>query len=170
MSRWQRRRRHALMGLGLLAGGLALGLGGCLGEMPVPMAGLDRQLEQAGNSQAPALSQDWLALIGGRGGRDQVLLIDLRSRLPVPLPGLNRTDAQPLSVAVDGSGEKLALVRQLEGRTELVLYRRALMSVEPIAMQPAGVPRRVSLRADGRELAVEVSRGGLWQVDLIQVP
>jgi hypothetical protein len=37
-------------------------------------------------------------------------------------------------------------------------------------MEPAGVPRRISLRADGRELAVEVSRGGVWQVDLIRVP
>jgi hypothetical protein len=27
----------------------------------------------------------------------------------------------------------------------------------------------VSLRADGRELAVQVSRNGLWQVDLIQL-
>jgi len=39
-----------------------------------------------------------------------------------------------------------------------------------VAMEPAGVPRRISLRADGRELAVEVSRGGVWQVDLIRVP
>jgi hypothetical protein len=37
-------------------------------------------------------------------------------------------------------------------------------------MQPAGVPRRVSLRADGGELAVEVSRDGLWQVDLVRLP
>lgn len=170
MSLGGRHPRRARMGVGLLAGGFALALGGCPGEMPVPMAGLDRQLEQAGNSRAPALSQNWLALIGGHGGRDQVLLIDLRTRLPVPLPGLNRADAQPLSVAVDGSGERLAVVRQLEGRTELVLYRRGVMSVERIAMQPAGVPRRVSLRADGRELAVEVSRDGLWQVDLITVP
>jgi hypothetical protein len=88
----------------------------------------------------------------------------------VPLPGLNRPDAQPLSVAVDERGERLAVVRQLEGRTELVLYRRSLLSVERIAMQPPGVPKRVSLRADGRELAVEVSRDGLWQVDLIAVP
>ncbi|MEA5413194.1 hypothetical protein VB737_15625, partial [Synechococcus sp. BA-120 BA3] len=84
--------------------------------------------------------------------------------------GLERPDAQPLSVAVDGRGERLALVRQLEGRTELVLYRRNLMALQPVPLRPPGVPRRVSLRADGRELAVEVSRQGQWQVDLIAVP
>jgi hypothetical protein len=37
-------------------------------------------------------------------------------------------------------------------------------------MEPAGVPRRVQLSADGRVLAVEVSRGGQWQVDLLTLP
>ena len=44
------------------------------------------------------------------------------------------------------------------------------MALQPVPLQPPGVPRRVSLRADGRELAVEVSRQGQWQVDLIAVP
>lgn len=149
--------------------GVALLLAGCMG-MPVPVAGLNRQLEQTGASREPALADRWLALINGRGGREQVLLLDLQRQLPVPLPSLNRPDAQPLSVAVDDAGERLALVRQLEGRTELVLYRRSLASVQLIPMVPAGVPRQVSLRADGRELAVQVSRNGLWQVDLIQLP
>jgi len=61
-------------------------------------------------------------------------------------------------------------VRQVGGRTELVLHRRALMSSEAIPMVPAGVPRRAALRADGREIAVEVSRDGVVQVDLIEVP
>jgi hypothetical protein len=154
----------------LVAATAALLLSGCSGELPMPMGGLDRQLELAGASRSPSLAGRWLALIGSRGARDQVLLVDVERRLPVPLPGLNRPEAQPLSVAVDGRGERLAVVRQLEGRTELVLYRRSLRSIEPIAMQPAGVPRQVSLRADGLELAVEVSRGGLWQVDLIRIP
>lgn len=154
----------------LSATALALLLGGCLGAMPVPLAGLDRRLAEAGSSRAPALAGRWLALIGGRGGREQVQLVDLERGLPVPLPGLNRPDAQPLAVGVDGAGERLALVRQREGRTELVLYRRSLMALETVPMQPAGVPRRLSLRADGRELAVEVSRDGLWQIDLIRLP
>ncbi len=148
----------------------ALLLGGCTAGMPVPLAGLNRQLDQQGASREPALADRWLALITGRGGREQVQLLDLERQLPVPLPNLNRADAQPLSVAVDDAGERLAVVRQLEGRTELVLYRRSLASVQLIPMVPAGVPRQVSLRADGRELAVQVSRNGLWQVDLIQLP
>ena len=159
-----RRHTHAI------AVGAVLLLGGCVGAMPRPQAGLNRQLEQAGVSREPALADRWLALIHGRGGREQVLLLDLQRQLPVPLPNLNRPDAQPLSVAVDNSGERLAVVRQLEGRTELVLYRRSLASLQLIPMVPAGVPRQVSLRADGRELAVQVSRNGLWQVDLIELP
>jgi hypothetical protein len=73
-------------------------------------------------------------------------------------------------VGVEAKGERLALVRQLEGRTELLVYRRRLMGSQVISMNPPGVPRRVMLRADGRELAVEVSRNGHWQVDLIEIP
>lgn len=160
----------ALLGTPLPVPLLAVLLLQACAATPQPIWPLNRQLEAAGLTREPALSERWLASIVGHGGREQVLLVDLQQQRPVPLPGLNRPDAQPLSVAVDRSGERLALVRQLEGRTELVLYRRNLMSLEPVAMQPAGVPRRVSLRADGRELAVEVSRGGLWQVDLIQLP
>ncbi len=160
---------RSLLHLGCLSL-LGFGLGGCMGDMPRPMGGLDRQLEQAGSSSAPALAGRWLALIAGRGGRDQVLLVDVERGLPVPLPGLNRPDAQPLSVAVNRDGNRLVVVRQRDGQTELVLYRRELMALESIAMQPPGVPRRVSLRGDGHELAVEVSRGGLWQIDLIAIP
>jgi hypothetical protein len=152
-----------LVSLGLL-------LAGCGAGMPLPLPALNRQLEQAGSSREPALSDQWLALIVGRGGRQQVVLVDLQRQAPVPLPNLNRADSQPLSVAVDASGERLALVRQLEGRTELVLYRRSLASLQLIPMLPPGVPQRLSLRADGRELAVEVGRNGLWQVDLIALP
>jgi hypothetical protein len=145
-------------------------LSGCMGAMPTPMAALNRQLEMAGTNRAPSLSGRWLAVITGRGGRDQVLLLDVERNVPVPVPGLNRGDAKPISVGVDASGERLALVRQLEGRTELVLYRRSLMSLQPIPMEPAGVPTQVTMRADGRELAVQISRDGLWQIDLITLP
>ena len=149
---------------------LTLLLAGCMGERPVPLGGLDRQLEQAGTGRAPSLSGRWLAWIASRSGRDQVLLVDVEQRRPLPLPGLNRADALPLSVAVDSSGERLAVVRQIGDRTELVLHRRSLATTQRIAMQPSGVPRRVALRADGRELAVEVSRNGTWQVDLVRIP
>ena len=162
--------RGALVLLGCLA------LGGCLGAMPVPQQGLNRQLEQAGSNRQPSLAGRWLAVINVGGGlspgdgRERVLLLDLERQLPVPLPSLNRPDAQPLSVSVDASGERLAVVRHLDGRTELLLYRRSLQSLQPIPLVPPGVPQAVQLRADGRELAVQVSRNGLWQVDLIQIP
>ena len=154
------------------AGALALPLLllGCQSPWPRPLLALNQRLEASGPSRAPSLAGDWLALIVQRDGRDRVQLVDLKRQLPVPLPNLERPDAQPLSVAVDSRGERLALVRQLEGRTELVLYRRNLVSLQRVELLPPGVPRRVALRADGRELAVEVSRQGRWQVDLISVP
>lgn len=142
----------------------------CSGDLPRPLNGLNRQLEQLAPAREPALTGRWLALIGQRGGRDRVMLIDLERGLPVPLPGLDRPDAQPLAVAVDASGERLALVRQRDDQTELVLYRRSVRTSERVPMLPAGVPRRLSLQADGRQLALEVSRGGIWQVDLINLP
>lgn len=145
-------------------------LAGCQGPAGRPLLELERQLDLAGASRDPALGDGLLALISGRGGREQVVLIDLRRAQPLPVPGLNRPDAQPLAVAVDQRGERLAVVRQRQGRTELVLYRRSMASLELIAMQPAGVPRRVALDPRGRSLAVEVSRDGLWQVDLINLP
>jgi hypothetical protein len=168
-----RGQRLSMGTLGMLG---CLTLGGCLGAMPVPQQAVNRQLEQAGSNRQPSLAGRWLAVINSGGGlatadsRERVLLLDLEQQRPVPLPGLNRPDAQPLSVAVDAAGERLALVRHLEGRTELLLYRRSLQSLQPIAISPAGVPVAVHLRADGRELAVQVSRNGLWQVDLIQIP
>jgi hypothetical protein len=71
---------------------------------------------------------------------------------------------------VDQQGERLVVVRQRDDRTELVLHRRSLMASEAIPIEPAGIPRGINLSADGRLLAVEVSRGGLWQVDLLQLP
>lgn len=138
--------------------------------MPQPLGPLNSRLEAIGANRDPALSGRWLALISGRGGREQVLLLDLERQQPVDLPGLNRADAQPVSVSVDAAGERIALVRQLEGRTELVLYRRSVQSLQPIPMVPGGVARQVQLQADGRQIAVQVSRGGIWQVDLVQIP
>ncbi len=143
---------------------------GCQPMALQPLSALNSRIEQAGGSREPALSGRWLALIAGRGGRERVELLDLDRALPVPVPGLNRVDAQPLSVSVDAAGERLALVRQLGGRTELLLYRRSLASLQRLDLQPDGVPRRVQLRADGRQLAVEVSREGLWQIDLFELP
>ena len=162
-----RSHRKPLWTGGLL---LTLLLQGCQGGLR-PLPNLNQQLARLGSGQSPSLGSGWLALIASRdGGRPQVQLIDSQRQLPVPLPGLNRADSLPIQVSVDGRGEHLAVVRQRDDRTELVLYRRSLMAVQPLAVEPAGVPRQVSLSADGRVLAVEVSRGGLWQIDLLELP
>ncbi len=167
----QRKLRLARLASRLAAlGGLTALVGGCLAPGALPLGPQNQSLSRLGSSRSPALGGGWLALISGTGGREQVQLIDLQRNLPVPLPGLNRPDAQPLSVAVDQRGERLALVRQLEGRTEVVLYRRSTAALQPLPLQPTGVAQRLQLRADGRQLAVEVNRNGLSQIDLIDWP
>jgi hypothetical protein len=52
----------------------------------------------------------------------------------------------------------------------LLVYERSLALLRPIPLLPAGVPGQVALSADGRWLAVQVSRGGAWQVELLPLP
>ena len=144
---------------------------GCSGPRPRPITDLNGRLRQNVDSRRePSLSQRWLATLSQRGGRERVELIDLTNRVPMPLPGLNRADAQPISVSVSNDGERLAVVQQRGDRTEVVLYRRGVGTVQRLPIEPPGVPRAVSLSADGRRLAVQVSRGGRWDVDRIRLP
>ena len=144
---------------------------GCSSPRPTPRPDLNGLLRQSVNSRRdPSLGGRWLASLGQRNGRERVELIDLRSRGPVPLPGLNRADAQPISVSVSADGQRLAVVQQREDRTELVLYRRNVGATQRLPLDPPGVPRSVSLDGSGRRLAVQVSRNGRWDVDLIRLP
>ena len=144
---------------------------GCGSPRPTPRPDLNGLLRQSVNSRRdPSLGGRWLASLGQRNGRERVELIDLRSRSPVPLPGLNRADAQPISVSVSADGQRLAVVQQREDRTELVLYRRKVGATQRLPLDPPGVPRSVSLDGSGRRLAVQVSRNGRWDVDLIRLP
>ena len=127
---------------------------GCSGPRPKPVPELNGLLRQNVSSRRdPSLSQRWLASLSLRNGREQVDLIDLNSRRPVPLPGLNRADALPISVSVSADGERLAVVQQREARTELLLYRRSVGTVQRLPLEPAGVPRAVSLNGNGKRLA-----------------
>ena len=144
---------------------------GCSSNRPTPRPDLNGLLRQSVNSRRdPSLGGRWLASLGQRNGRERVELIDLRTRSSIPLPGLNRADAQPISVSVSADGQRLAVVQQREDRTELVLYRRNIGATQQLPLDPPGVPRSVSLDGAGRRLAVQVSRNGRWDVDLIRLP
>ena len=144
---------------------------GCAGPRPQPRNALNRQLRQSVDSRRdPALGQRWLASLSRRGGRERIELIDLRTNRPVSLTGLNRADTRPVDVSINADGTRLAVVRQRQERTELVLFRRRVGIVQRIPLDPPGVPRSVSLDGPGRQLAVQVSRNGRWQVDLIRLP
>ena len=150
---------------------LLIAIAGCSGDRPLPRPELNGLLRQSVRSRRdPSLAQVWLASLGKRGGRERIELIDLRNRRPVPLPGLNRADSQPISLSLSGDGSRIAVVQQREDRTELFLYRRNAAALQRLPLDPPGVPRSVSLDGSGRLLAVQVSRNGRWDVDLIRLP
>ena len=150
---------------------LGIILGGCSGSGLRPQQGLNAALQRSADSHRdPALGQRWLVSIASRNGRERIELVDLRTRQPVPLPGLNQAGSQPVSVSVSGNGERIAFVRTRDGRTELMLYRRGATALQRVPVEPAGVPRQVSLDGEGRSLAVQVSREGRWDVDVIRLP
>jgi hypothetical protein len=146
-------------------------VGGCSTEDIRPLQNLNSALDRSSDARRdPTLAQEWLATLSSRGGRERIELINLRNGTPVPTPGLNSADAQPVSISLSGDGERLALVQQRDGRTELMLYRRSIGALQRLDINPPGVPRQVSLNGDGRTLAVQISRSGRWDVDIIRLP
>ena len=148
-------------------------LSGCEALRPQPEMGINPRIAARGDQRSPSLARNglvWIAPAPSRSGQLQVRWFDLKRGMGAPLPGLNRPDARPISVSSDARGQRIALVRSVEGRTELLLYERTLMTLRPLRLVPPGVPARVALSADGRSLAVQVSRQGRWQVEVLQLP
>ncbi len=157
----------------LLSGVLILffpiGLASCSLGMIRPANELNVLLKDSARShREPSFGMRWLVTLANHKGRDRVELIDLRSRRSIPTPGLNRPNAQPISVSISANGERIALVSQLSGQTELFLYRRNVGVLQRLEIIPKGVPGKVSLDGFGKLLAVQVSRDGRWEIDLIR--
>ena len=144
---------------------------GCSQNGIRPMTRVGASLRRSAESRRlPSMGQRWLASLASSNGRERVELIDLNNDTPVPLTGINQADSQTISLSVSGDGQRIALVRQREERTELMLYRRTASALQRLPINPPGVPRSVSLNGNGRLLAVQVSRKGRWDVDLIRLP
>ena len=144
---------------------------GCSQNGIRPMTRVGASLRRSAESRRlPSMGQRWLASLASRNGRERVELIDLNNDTPVPLTGINQADSQTISLSVSGDGQRIALVRQRDERTELMLYRRTASALQRLPINPPGVPRSVSLNGNGRLLAVQVSRKGRWDVDLIRLP
>ena len=145
-------------------------LGGCLPGNIRSMPAFNEALFKFSSSyREPSLSNQWLVALTNSQGKDKIEMINIRSRTRVALPGINRADSQPISVSVSANGERLALIRQRADRTELFIYRRSVGTLQRIELNPKGIPRRVSLDSSGRVLAVQVSRDGRWDVEVIRL-
>lgn len=145
-------------------------LGGCLRTDMRPINSFNEALFQSANSyRDPSLASQWLVALARYQGKDKIEMIDIRSRRRVPLPGINRADSQPISVSVSANGERLAFIRQRGDKTELLIYRRSIGTLQRIELIPKGIPRRVSLDSSGKVLAVQVSREGRWDVEVIRL-
>lgn len=117
----------------------------------------------------PSLANRWLASLVNNNGKDKIELIDLRGRARIPIAAINRADSQPISVAISANGNVIVFIRQRDDQTELFIYRRLVGTVQKIDLTPKGIPRRVALNFDGKVLAVQVSREGRWDIDIIRL-
>ncbi len=145
-------------------------LSSCSSGVPIPIQSINNSLLRSASShRAPSLGTQWLGTLAIRNGRERIEMINLLNGRQIPLPGLNRPDAQPISVSVNANGERIAVIRQRGERTELLLYRRNVEAIQVLDIKPQGIPRHVSLNGTGRVLAVQVSREGRWDVDVIQL-
>ncbi len=124
---------------------------------------------ESSSYREPVLVNYWLVGLVNDQGKDKIQMIDLRRRKRVPLPGINRVDSQPISVSVSSNGQRIAFLRQRNDKTELLIYRRELGTLQTLELNPKGVPRRVSLDNSGRILAIQVSRQGKWEVEVIRL-
>ena len=145
-------------------------LGGCLNAKIKPIRGLNTSLAAISSSyREPSLGNEWLVSLVNIQGKDKIEMIHIKSRRKIPLPGINRADSQPISVSVSANGERLAFIRQRADKTELLIYRRRPGTLQRVELSPKGIPRRVSLDGSGKILAVQVSRDGRWDIQVIRL-
>ena len=135
-----------------------------------PINAINAILSQSAIShRQPSLGLRWLVTLANQNGRERVVLLDLRTKRVLSLPGLNRSDAQPLSASVSANGERIALIRERNGQAEVLIYGRKFGTAQAIKISPRGIPVQVSLDGPGRVLAVQVNRDGRWDIDLIRL-
>ena len=142
----------------------------CANNYMRPMHSFNNTLFNNSESyKEPDLGIEFLIAIGNRDGRDVIQMIEIRSRQRIPLPGINRSDSQPINLSISGNSEKIAFIRQRSGETELMVYNRRNNSLRRLEIIPKGVPHNLSMDGLGRFLAVQISREGKWDIDIFKL-
>ena len=118
---------------------------------------------------SPSIGINWISSLINDNGKEKIELLDLQRRRVVSLPGLNVRTAIPISLSMSSNGNILAIVRQRNEETELIIYRRNSGGSRRIEIVPKGIPRKVALDGLGKILAVEVSRNGKFEIDIYRL-
>lgn len=133
-------------------------------ELPPGVGELDSQY----NDEQPALSGDgrYVAFVSNRNGTRAILMYDLRQRLFVNLPRLNRRDAIAESPSLSYSGRYIAYVASDNARPEIEVYDRATQQPQVLSLGYRGWFRNPSISPDGRYVAFESGSRGQWDIEV----
>ncbi len=117
----------------------------------------------------PSLSKNLLATLINREDRDIIHLIDIRNMKRIPMGALNTPNTEPISISLSANGERIALIRKRGITSQLILYQRKSGRIQEIELKQLGNPTKVSIGGKGKILAVEVTRQGKKEIDLIRL-
>jgi len=144
-------------------------LSGCAGLVPRRQAAAPVGLGPE-SRQDPALSGNGrlLASVVERGGRSTVLLQDRRSGQVLPLRHL-RGQQPHSSPALSWNGRYLALLVQRGPHRQAVVEDRLTGQFYPLLLPPGREPQRLSLAADGRQVAIDLLDNGQRRVEVFDL-
>ena len=148
--------------LGLICSGCGSGSWGRRSASPLGLG--------SSNRQDPRLSGNGrlLASVVERGGRDTVVLQEQPSGRLVPMRHLQRHQPHR-SPSLSWNGRYLAVLVQQGSRRLAVIEDRATGALQRLPLPGDMEPERLSLSPDGRQLAIEVLRGGRSRVQLFDL-
>ncbi len=149
---------------------LSISLCSCGQRYIRPTSRINVLLKQlAASHSQPTLSKRLLATLSNKQEKIFIELIDIQTLRREPLPKLNSSEGQPITLSISADGKTLAVIRKRAEEYELLVYKIKSGKFKRIPIIPRGIPKEISLSGRGRILAVEINRNGKWDIDLIRL-
>ncbi len=126
-------------------------------------------VQSAASHREPSLGNGLLVTLANKKGREVIEMIDVKNGKRIALPGLNSANTHTINMSISSNGQLIAFIRQRGENTELLLYRRNQGTIRKLDIIPKGVPKQVAIDGLGRIVAVQVSRNGRWDIDVINI-